>query len=92
MGAVFSASVDGATPDDPPDVVIRSPNRGDQELASGGPVPGSAKELVRDIAEIVMPLAGLIDVAAEQARIAKDIGKADKEIAALEKKLANDEK
>ncbi|MBK7070853.1 MAG: valine--tRNA ligase [Myxococcales bacterium] len=57
--------------------------------ASGGPVPGSAKELVRDIAEIVMPLAGLIDVAAEQARIAKDIGKADKEIAALEKKLAN---
>jgi valyl-tRNA synthetase len=44
---------------------------------------------VRGVAEIVMPLAGLIDVAAEKARIGKDIAKADKEIATLEKKLAN---
>jgi valyl-tRNA synthetase len=36
-----------------------------------------------------MPLGGLIDVAAERSRIAKDIGKADKEIATLERKLGN---
>ncbi|MBK9037323.1 MAG: valine--tRNA ligase [Myxococcales bacterium] len=57
--------------------------------AGGGPVEGSAKEIVRDLAEIVMPLAGLVDTAAEQARIGRDIVKADKEIAHLEKKLAN---
>lgn len=37
FAAVFSTSVDGATPDVPPDVTIRSPT--DYELASGGPVP-----------------------------------------------------
>ncbi len=58
-------------------------------MASGGPVAGSAKEVVRDVAEIVMPLAGLIDVAAEKARIGRDIAKADKEIGIVEKKLAN---
>ena len=36
-----------------------------------------------------MPLGGLIDVPTEKARIKKDIGKAEKEIAALEKKLGN---
>ncbi len=35
--SVFSSSVDGATPDVPPEVVIRSPI--DYELASGGAVP-----------------------------------------------------
>jgi valyl-tRNA synthetase len=36
-----------------------------------------------------MPLGGLIDFAAEKARIAKDIVKAEKEVATLEKKLGN---
>jgi valyl-tRNA synthetase len=36
-----------------------------------------------------MPLGGLIDVPAEKARITKELGKADKEIAALDKKLGN---
>jgi valyl-tRNA synthetase len=39
----------------------------------------------------VMPLGGLIDIAAEKSRIAKDIAKADKEIAMLDKKLGNAE-
>jgi valyl-tRNA synthetase len=39
--------------------------------------------------EVVMPLGGLIDVAAEKTRIAKDIGKAEKEISVLERKLGN---
>jgi valyl-tRNA synthetase len=36
-----------------------------------------------------MPLGGLIDAAVEKARIAKDVGTVDKEIATLEKKLGN---
>jgi valyl-tRNA synthetase len=55
----------------------------------GGAVAGAAKTVVGPDVEIVMPLGGLIDVAAEKTRIAKDIAKADKEIAGLEKKLAN---
>ena len=57
--------------------------------AGGAPIAQSAKEVVGAWAEVVMPLSGLIDVGAEKARISKDIGKADKEIANLEKKLAN---
>jgi valyl-tRNA synthetase len=56
----------------------------------GGPSPaGSAKAVVNAHVEIVMPLGGLIDVAAEKTRIAKDIEKAKKEIAVLEKKLGS---
>ena len=36
-----------------------------------------------------MPLGGLIDPAVEKVRIEKDIAKADKEIAGLDKKLGN---
>jgi valyl-tRNA synthetase len=50
---------------------------------------GSAKAVVGADVEIVMPLGGLIDVAAERTRIQKDIGKAEKEIATLDKKLGN---
>ena len=57
--------------------------------AGGGAVAGAAKAMVGADVEIVMPLGGLIDAAAEQARIGKDIAKVDKEIAALEKKLGN---
>jgi valyl-tRNA synthetase len=57
--------------------------------AGGGPVAGAAKALVGADVEVLMPLGGLIDVAAEKARIEKDLGKVDKEIAALEKKLGN---
>ena len=39
--------------------------------------------------EVVMPLGGLIDVAAERARIGRDIGKTEKDIAVLGKKLEN---
>jgi valyl-tRNA synthetase len=58
------------------------------DLAAATPA-GSAKAVVGGELEIVMPLGGLIDVAAEKTRIAKDIGKADKEISVLEKKLGN---
>ncbi|MBE7454866.1 MAG: valine--tRNA ligase [Kofleriaceae bacterium] len=58
-------------------------------VASGDAIAQSAKEVVGAWAEVVMPLAGLIDVAAEKTRLGKDIGKAEKEIGALEKRLAN---
>ncbi|HVV86355.1 MAG TPA: valine--tRNA ligase [Kofleriaceae bacterium] len=57
--------------------------------SSPGIAAGAAKAMVGAYAEVVMPLAGLIDFDAERARITRDIGKADKDIAALEKKLAN---
>jgi valyl-tRNA synthetase len=57
----------------------------------GGPVPGAAKAIVGSDIEVVMPLGGLIDFAAERARITKEVGKADKEIATIEKKLANED-
>ena len=49
----------------------------------------AAKAMVGAYAEVVMPLVGLIDFDAERARIDRDVTKADKEIAHLEKKLAN---
>ncbi|HSD88284.1 MAG TPA: valine--tRNA ligase, partial [Kofleriaceae bacterium] len=56
---------------------------------SGAPIPGAAKALVGADVQIVMPLGGLIDVPTEKARITKEIGKSEKEIGGLEKKLAN---
>ncbi len=46
--------------------------------------------MVRADIEVVVPLAGLIDLAAERARIQKEIGRAEKEIAAVDKKLSNE--
>ncbi len=39
--------------------------------------------------EILLPMAGLIDVAAEEARLAKEIGRVEKDVALFEKKLGN---
>ncbi len=55
----------------------------------GGPGPASAKTLVGSDIEVIIPLGGLIDFAAEHKRIAKDIEKSTKEIATIEKKLGN---
>jgi valyl-tRNA synthetase len=39
--------------------------------------------------EVVVPLAGLVDIEAEKKRIEKEIGKTDKEIAGEERRLGN---
>jgi valyl-tRNA synthetase len=57
---------------------------------SGGHIPQSARTVVRADIEVVVPLAGLVDLDAERARIQKEIAKAEKEIAAVDKKLSND--
>ncbi|HUQ01821.1 MAG TPA: valine--tRNA ligase [Kofleriaceae bacterium] len=58
-------------------------------VESGGSVAQSAKEVVGAWAEVVMPLAGLIDIESEKARLTRDIAKVEKEIGNLEKRLSN---
>ena len=51
--------------------------------------PLNALSLVGDL-KVMVPLAGLIDVAAEQTRINKEVGKAQQELEKIEKKLGNE--
>ncbi len=57
---------------------------------AGGAIPaGAARAVVNADLEVVMPLGGLIDVAAETRRIAKQIEQTTKDIVTIEKKLGN---
>ena len=57
---------------------------------SGEHVPQSAKAIVGGDIEVIVPLAGLVDIDAEKARIRKEIGKAEKEVSGIERKLGNE--
>jgi valyl-tRNA synthetase len=60
------------------------------KLTDGGPTPPqSAKAVVSADVEVVMPLAGLIDIDAEKVRLAKEITKAEKDVAGVERRLEN---
>jgi valyl-tRNA synthetase len=52
--------------------------------------PDQAATQVAGDVEILLPLAGLIDVEAEEQRLQKEIAKVEKDVALFEKKLAND--
>ena len=52
-------------------------------------VPQGAVEILHHGARAVLPLAGVVDLAQEQARLEKAVAKASGEITKLEKKLAN---
>lgn len=54
-----------------------------------GEVPSGSAQAVVDEATLVIPLAGVIDLAAERARLAKERGKVAAEAEKLAKKLAN---
>ena len=56
---------------------------------AGAGAAGIAKAVVNSDVEVRMPLGGLVDAAAEAKRIAKDLDKNQKDIAAIEKKLGN---
>ncbi len=58
-------------------------------LASADEAPACATAMVGKL-EIMIPMAGLIDVEAELARIAKQLDKAQKGLEQVEKKLANE--
>jgi valyl-tRNA synthetase len=59
-------------------------------LTEGGPTPPqSAKAVVAADVEVVMPLGGLVDIGAERTRITKEIGKTEKDISGIEKRLEN---
>ena len=61
-----------------------------QVLAAGEDAPRECgTEVVRGV-EVMMPLAGLVDVAAETKRLQKDHDKLGKEIAGLQRKLGNE--
>ncbi len=57
--------------------------------ATGDPVPQSVKTIVGADIEVVVPLAGVVDIDAEKLRLQKELKKTDKEIAFVEKKLGN---
>ncbi|MCL1123793.1 valine--tRNA ligase [Shewanella surugensis] len=57
-------------------------------LEDGDSAPMSSTQLIGNM-ELLIPMAGLIDVAAEVARIDKQLDKADSEFKRIEKKLSN---
>ncbi|MFT8719889.1 valine--tRNA ligase [Acetobacter sp.] len=54
-----------------------------------GDVPHGSAQTVLDEATLILPLADLIDLAAERERLAKELAKAEGEIAKTERKLGN---
>ena len=58
-------------------------------LESNDKNPASATQRFNDL-EILVPLAGLIDINAERIRLVKEINKLESGLKAVEKKLSND--
>jgi valyl-tRNA synthetase len=58
-------------------------------LADAAEPPPAAMQLAREL-KLMVPLAGLIDVAAERARLDKEIARRQQEIARIEGKLGNE--
>ncbi|MBL6933957.1 MAG: valine--tRNA ligase [Alphaproteobacteria bacterium] len=58
-------------------------------ITFGDDVPKGALQIVLDEATLALPLAGIIDVAAEKARLEKEIAHQKDEVSRFDKKLAN---
>jgi valyl-tRNA synthetase len=54
-------------------------------------VPKDAAQLVLGEATFILPLAGVIDISLERARLKKEIGKEDAEIEKIDRKLGNEQ-
>jgi valyl-tRNA synthetase len=70
------------------DVLIRRLARVDGVTLADAPLKG-AVQIVAGEATVSMPLAGIIDLDAERARLGKEVDKVSKEIAKIEGKLGN---
>ncbi|MGC8475707.1 MAG: valine--tRNA ligase [Acetobacteraceae bacterium] len=71
------------------DEAIRRLARAEHVAALEGPAPSGAVQAVLDEATVVIPLGGLIDLAAERARLAKERDRSRTEAEKLARKLAN---
>ena len=60
------------------------------EISGDGDVPEGSVQDVLDEATLVIPLAGIIDVALEKSRLERAVAKIEAEILRLDKKLANE--
>ncbi|MFB0872138.1 MULTISPECIES: valine--tRNA ligase [unclassified Sphingobium] len=60
-----------------------------ESLSFGDVPPGGAAQIVIDEATFILPLEGVIDIAAEKARLAKALGAAEKERDSLGNRLSN---
>ena len=70
------------------DLILRLARLSDAR--TGAEIPAGAVQGVLDEATFVLPIADVIDVAQERARLAKEVAKAEGEIAKIDKKLSNE--
>ena len=61
------------------------------DVSYGDEVPTNSAQLVVGEATLALPLAGVIDFDAERARLEREIGKEEAEIAKVDKKLGNEQ-
>ena len=57
----------------------------------GSDAPKGSAQIIVGEATLALPLAGVIDISAEQARLTKEIGKEDAEIEKIDRKLGNEQ-
>jgi valyl-tRNA synthetase len=69
--------------------LIKRLARAEQIDITAGEPPKGAAQIVMDEATVFLPLAGIIDIAKERARLTKELDKAKAEAERIEKKLAN---
>ncbi|KKB09439.1 valine--tRNA ligase [Devosia chinhatensis] len=62
-----------------------------EEISPRNEVPGESAQFVVGDATYALPLAGVIDLAVEKARLEKEIGKLDAEVVQIDKKLGNEQ-
>jgi valyl-tRNA synthetase len=60
-----------------------------EDISMADAAPAGSAQIIIGEATICLPLAGVIDLAAEKARLSKDAGKLEADISKIEKKLSN---
>jgi valyl-tRNA synthetase len=70
------------------ELILRLARLETAEIDEAAP-PSGAVQAVHDEATLVLPLAGVVDLAKERDRLQKELAKAEKEIAQIDRKLAN---